>query len=350
MGEIQQKIGGMKMKKMIAGFVFVLIIGLLAACGSADQQIGKASAEGEKGNGPVEIKLGVGYATEENLWLIKVASDLAPNYGEKYTLDLQQFRANTDRLNAYRAGQIQGGSIGQGAAIMSAAQGINLKIVANIAKETPGEGFNSAFMGLKDAGLESAADLKGKTIGIPDFKSPTDMWARSAVKAAGLDPDKDVKYAVLPTPAVEEAVKSGKIDVGLFPQPFYEMAQEAGELKTVFTSKDGVPIDEDFLNLFLHPDFIAEHEEAVRALVEDLQYMTRYYVENKKEARQKLLDAEFVLSEPEIYLNLVDYNRSIDSSLTKESWELVQEILLEDEWIEQKVDLDELIDDSFLAK
>lgn len=337
------------MKRFFAGFVFVLMVGLLGACGADDQQNGKASGEGEKGDGPVEIKLGVGYATEENLWLIKVASDLAPNYGEKYTLDLQQFRANTDRLNAYRAGQIDGGSVGQGAAIMSAAQNVDLKIVASIAKESPEEGFNSAFMGLKDSGLDSAGDLKGKTIGIPDFKSPTDMWARTAVKAAGLDPDKDVKYAVLPTPAVEEAVKSGKIDVGLFPQPFYEMVQEAGDLKTVFTSKDGVPIDEDFLNLFLNPTFIEEHEEAVQALVEDLQFMTQYYLENTEEARQKLLDAEFVLAEPEIYLNLVDYNRSIDSSLNKESWELVQKILLEDEWIEKEVDLDELIDESFLT-
>ncbi|MFC5587780.1 ABC transporter substrate-binding protein [Sporosarcina soli] len=338
------------MKRFITGFVSVLLVGLLAACGSDNQQNGKASAEGEKQDGPVEIKLGVGYATEENLWLIKVASELAPNYGEKYTLDLQQFRANTDRLNAYRANQIDGGTLGQGASIMSVAQGVDMKVVANIAKESMDEGFNSTFMGLKKAGYQSAADLTGKTIGIPDFKSPSDMWVRSSVRAAGLNPDKDVDYAVLPIPAMEEAVRSGKIDVGMFPQPFYDMAESSGDLDSVFSSKDGVPVEEDFLNLFLNPSFIEENKEAVQALVEDLQFMTQYYLENTVEARQKLLDAEFVLAEPEIYLNLTDYHRATDVSFDREGWDFVQDILLKEGWIEQEVDLDALIDDSFLAK
>lgn len=342
---------GERLKKLFGLICVFVILGILAACNSSENAGSEKSSEGSKDEKePVEIKLGVGYATEENLWLIKVASDLAPNYGKKYTLDLQQFRANADRLNAYRAGQIHGGTIGQGTAIMSVAQGVDLKIVASIAKETPGVGFNSTFMGLKDSGINSAADLKGKTIGIPDFKSPTDMWARSAVRAAGLDPDKDVKYAVLPTPAVKEAVESGKIDVGLFPQPFYDMAKDSSNLKAVFTSKDGVPIDEDFFNLFLDPKFIKENPEAVQALIDDFKVMTKYYVENPKEARQKLLDAEFVLAEPEIYLNMEDYNRSVDSSFNKESWELVQDILITEKWIDKKIDIDNLIDDSFVSK
>ncbi|MDS9471629.1 ABC transporter substrate-binding protein [Sporosarcina pasteurii] len=337
------------MKRIIAVLVFVLMIGLLAACGSDDQGSGTASAKGENEVGPVEIKLGVGYATEENLWLIKVASDLAPNYGEKYTLDLQQFRANTDRLNAYRANQIDGGTLGQGASIMSVAQGVEMQVVANIAKESMAEGFNSTFMGLEEAGYKSAADLKGKTIGIPDFKSPSDMWVRSGVRAAGLNPDKDADYAVLPIPAMEEAVRSGKIDVGMFPQPFYDMAESSGDLASIFNSKDGVPVEEDFLNLFLNPTFIEENKEAVQALVEDLQFMTKYYLENTVEARQTLLDAEFVLAEPEIYLNLTDYHRAADVSFDREGWDFVQNLLLEEGWIEEKVDLDSLIDESFLA-
>src|SRR5699024_6406268 len=175
-----------------------------SACGSSENV---ESASDAAGDNPVEITLGVGYSTEENLWLLDVAPELLTNYGEEYTLELQQFRANTDRLNAYQAGQLHGGTIGQGAAIMSVAQGVDMSIVFNIAKEHPEEGFNSTFMATIDSGLESAADLQGKTIGIPDFKSPTDMWARAALREAGLDPDNDVEYAVLPAPAVEEAVR-----------------------------------------------------------------------------------------------------------------------------------------------
>ncbi|SFE98887.1 ABC transporter substrate-binding protein [Alteribacillus iranensis] len=338
------------MKKLLS-ILTILIIGLiLSACGSSEDETNTSSStEASESDGPVEIKLGVGYATEENLWLMKVASDLAPNYGEKYTLELQQFRANADRLNAYRAGQIHGGTLGQGASIMSKAQGVDMKVIANIAKESPDDGFNSAFLASADSDIESAKDLKGKTVGVVDFKSPTDMWARSAIREAGLDPDKDVEYAVLPIPAMQEAIESGKIDVGMFPQPFYDMAENSGELKTIFTSKDGVPIEEDFLNLFMEPKFVEENEEAVQALVSDLQTMTEYYVNNPEEARQKLLDAEFVLADPEVYLQMEDYARAIDGSFNREGWDVVQDILLKEEWIEEEVDLDTLIDESFIS-
>src|SRR5699024_5341644 len=121
------------------------------------------------------------------------------------------------------------------------------------------------FMADADSDINSIEDLKGEIIGIPDFKSPTDMWAREALRSAGLDPDKDVDFAVVPTPAVSESIKSGKIAVGLIPQPFYADIEDTGEFKTVFTSKDGVPFDEDFLSLFFDSEFIEENEEAFEA-------------------------------------------------------------------------------------
>ncbi|WP_428908009.1 ABC transporter substrate-binding protein [Niallia sp. Krafla_26] len=335
------------MKKMLVLLFSIVFVGVMAACSSSETTGGDSE---ENGDAPVTITLGTGTATEENLWLAKVASDLAPNYGEKYTLEFQQFRANTDRLNAYRAGSIVGGTIGQASAIMAKAQGVDLKVVANLAKDTPDVGFNNTFMALKGSGIKSIEDLKGKTIGIPDFKSPTDMWARAAVRSAGLDPEKDVKWAVLPIPAVAESVESGKIDVGMFPQPFYDMAAKTDKFQVVFTSKTGVPEDEDFFNLFLSPEFIEKNPEATQALINDLKVITKYYNENPKEARQKLLDAEMVLADPEIYLNMEDSNRDDNVGFNKESWDFVQSLLLKDKWIEKEIEIDSLVDDSFVNK
>ncbi|MFS0575802.1 ABC transporter substrate-binding protein [Sporosarcina sp. 179-K 3D1 HS] len=333
------------MKKLMLGMLMSLLAVGLIGCGT-DKEAGSSSDS--KNDGPVKIRIGIGYATEEPLWLMDAAPELTKYNGDKYEIEFQQFRANSDRLNAYRAGQLEGGTLGQGALIMAASQGVELKVVASVAKDTPNEGFNFPFMAKKGSGIDSVKDLKGKTIGIPDFKSPTDMWARTALRRAGLDPDKDVKFSVLPTPAVEESVKSGKIDVGLVPQPFYAELEPKGELQTVFTSKDGVPVDEDFLSLFFDPKFISENEEAFEAFIEDFQTTMKYYLENEKEARQILLDKEFVLASQDVYLNMEDSNRSKDLSLNRESWVEVQKILLEEKWIEKEVDLDKLLDDSYL--
>lgn len=334
-------------RKFIILLFTLMMVSALAACSSADENTGAAESDGESADIPT-ITLGIGFATEEPLWLLDVNPELAENNGVKYNLEFEQFRANADRLNAYQAGQLDGGTLGQGALIMAADQGVDLKVVASVAKDTPEEGYNHPFLASADADYSSLDNLKGKTIGVVDFKSPTDLWARNAVRNAGLDPDKDVDYAVLPVPAMTEAVKSGKVDIGMVPQPFYAEVEDSGDFQTVFTSKDGVQIDEDFLSLFFNGEFIAENEEAFEAFISDYQNAMTFYLENLEEARQMLLDAEFVLAEPDIFLTMEDSNRSPDLSLDLSSWNELHDMLLDEGWIENEVDLDELIDVSYL--
>ncbi|MEH7254726.1 ABC transporter substrate-binding protein [Neobacillus niacini] len=335
------------MKKSLLFFVLISLAFMLAAC-SGEKSSEKTSGTSEKKEaGVVEINFGGGFATEEPIWLFEADPSLAPNQGKTYKINLSQFRANADRLNAYQADQINAGSLGQGAAILSASQGIKMKVVAVLSKDTPNVGFNSAFMTLKDSEINDIKDLKGKTIGLSDFKSPTDMWVRNALRTAGLDPDKDVKYAITPIPAMTDAVKSEKIDVGMFPQPFGAAAEASGEFKTIFNSKTGVPFDEDFLVMFMHPDFIKENKQAVKDFLADYASIVKYYHENGKEARQKIIDkTKKVQADPEIYVNMTDNNRS--AYINMEGWEKVQELMLKDKWIEKKVDLKDLIDTSLL--
>jgi ABC-type nitrate/sulfonate/bicarbonate transport system substrate-binding protein len=331
------------LKKYLLFFGLITLALMLAAC-SVEKSSGTS---GKKDGGVVEINFGGGFATEEPIWLFEADPSLAKNLGKTYKLNLSQFRANADRLNAYQADQIDGGTLGQGAAILSSSQGVEMKVVAVVSKDTPDVGFNSAFMTLKDSEINDIKDLKGKTIGLSDFKSPTDMWVRSALRSAGLDPDKDVKYAITPIPAMTEAVKSKKIDLGMFPQPFGAAAEESGEFKTIFTSKTGVPFDEDFLVMFLHPDFIKENKQAVKDFLADYATIVKYYHENGQEARQKIIDkTKKVQADPKIYVNMTDNNRS--AYINRDGWEKVQDLMLKDKWIEKKIDLDDLIDTSLL--
>lgn len=345
------------MKKALSFVVLGLVMLLLVACGQSGQQATPSSSSNQATTTASEatsdskeiptIRIGGGFATEEPLWLMFADPSKAPNVGKTYVLDFTQFRANVDRMNAYQAGQVDMAINGQGATIVAAAQGIPLKVIASMAKESVDGGFNSRFLALKDSGINSVEDLKGKTIGIPDFKTPTDMWARKAVETGGLDPDRDVQFAVIPIPSMGEAIKSQKIDVGMFPQPFSEIADRSGEYVEVFNSKTGVPVEEDFLVVLIEPNFLKENEQAVRDFLADFVAATKYYNENSKEARQILLDANMVQAEPDIYLELTDYKR-VPDVLNIQDWEYYQELLLEEGWIDQPVDLSEIIDTSYL--
>ncbi|WP_179295658.1 ABC transporter substrate-binding protein [Bacillus sp. FJAT-45350] len=331
----------------ITALLAIILIGCSSSGSSSSSSESTGGSETSEENSPVEIRFGGGYAAEEPFWLLEIADDtLAPNLGKTYTLDVSQFRANADRLNAYQAGQLDGGSLGQAASMIASEQGVEMKVVAGLTKDTPNEGFNNAFMALADSDINSVEDLKGKTIGLSDFRAPADFWARNALRSAGLEPDRDVSYAITPIPAMTEAVKAGRIDVGLFPQPFAAAAEASGEFKIVFTSKTGVPVDEDFLVIFLNPTFIEENESAVRDFLADYTAVVEYYMENGEEARQMLIDAGKVDADPEIYVGMTDSNRS--AYLEVDAWPEIQQMMLKDGWLSSEVDLDELIDISLL--
>src|SRR5699024_8174084 len=135
-------------KKFTFLLLSIMTVLVLAACGGSDDDTSKADDKSDEGGSEdiPTISIGVGFATEEPLWLLDAAPELvAENNGVKYNLVLEQFRANADRLNAFQAGQLDGGSLGQGALIMAAEQGIDVKVVASIAKDTPDEGYNHPF-------------------------------------------------------------------------------------------------------------------------------------------------------------------------------------------------------------
>jgi hypothetical protein len=59
---------------------------------------------------PPLIRLGRGFAAEEQLWLMSVRKDLTPNQGKRYELKQILFQANPERFQAFLAGELDGGT------------------------------------------------------------------------------------------------------------------------------------------------------------------------------------------------------------------------------------------------
>src|SRR5579885_2855305 len=321
-----------------------------ASGGSAPAAQASAPPAQAGGSGqPVEIRIGHGFAAEENLWLMAAKPDLAPNQGKAYTLTFTAFRGNADRLSAYEAGQIDAGTIAAPTAVFAAEQGLTMKLVASIGREAHNPQYhNTTYLALAESGINSARDLRGKTIGIVDFKSATELWARAAVESAGLDPERDVKYVVVPFPAMGESLHTRRIDVGAFPNPFYAAEKAKGGVVEAFTAKTGVPFDEELLLLFMRPEFISRNQTAVKAFLSDFVAATKWYLANLKEARQILLDKKFVQTDPQVYLEMQDWYREPTGRITIDGMNREQDLLLKLGWQTKRIDVNELIDLSLL--
>ena len=304
--------------------------------------LGRAYAE------PVTIRVGRGGAAEEQLWLMAAKPEITPNQGKAYKLDLINFPATDKRLLAFEAGELDIATGSANSVILVASTGALMNAIASLSQESK-RGFVTQYMVNKDSPIKSITDLKGKTVGINGFNSSIHLWAMLALQKAGLAPN-EATFVPMPFPAQAEGLRAGKINLGAFPQPFAKMEQDKGETRTLFTSKDGVPFDEELMLLIAKPEFLKKNGDAVKAFLSDLVGATKYYEQNPTEARQALIDAKFVRLPPSVYFEMTDYFRAPSARIDVDAMKKMQDLQVKAGWQEKAADIDKLVDLSYLPQ
>jgi ABC-type nitrate/sulfonate/bicarbonate transport system substrate-binding protein len=298
---------------------------------------------------PVTLRLGHGPAAEEQLWLMKAKPDLTPGQGKDYALDFQLFRGTDQRFKAVEAGQLDVFTGSASSSILAWAQGFDFKAIASVTRESD-RGFVVQYMALEEAPIKSVADLRGKIVGNNAARSSIEMWARMALSKHGLNPDRDVSWAIVPFPSQGEAVRSKKIDIGAFPQPFAAAEMGKGGLRTIFTSREGMPFDEEVQLLLVPKEFASRQERVLRSFLSDFVAATKFYLEHPKEARQALLDSKMVRLPPELFLNMQDHYRDASARISVEAMKRAQDAMLKVGYQKQPVEIEKFVDMSFLPK
>jgi NitT/TauT family transport system substrate-binding protein len=133
---------------------------------------------------------------------------------EKHGLDIDlQYVASATSVAAVVSGQMQLATVGLSEALGAVAGGADLVVVAN---QVPGYTYIFEVA----PGIQTAADLKGKAIGISRTGSSSDIGTRVVLKKFGLDADKDVN--LVQTGSVSDraaAMKGGALQAAVASPP-----------------------------------------------------------------------------------------------------------------------------------
>jgi ABC-type nitrate/sulfonate/bicarbonate transport system substrate-binding protein len=298
------------------------------------------------------IRLGRGFAAEEQVWLMSVRTDLTPNQGKRYQLKQILFQANPERFQAYLAGELDAGTAPGMALIPARAQGMDVKIVASVCLEgVGGQYFTTTYMVKDDGPVKSIKDLKGGTIGVVGIRTATDLWARAGLINAGLVPDRDTKVVPMAFPVIGDAVRSGKVSAGTFVEPFYSAEMAKGGLRKLFTAVEAVGYEHELLDLFFSEKFMKQHPEALRAFLADYVAVTKYYLANMEQAKRDLHKAGFVRTPIDIYVKNSDWKRDPNARVNVDSLKKLSTFMLDKlQWLDKPVNVDEMVDQSFLPK
>jgi len=301
--------------------------------------------------GPL-IRFGRGFAAEEQVWLMSARPDLTPNQGKRYELKQILFQANPERFQAYLAGELDAGTAPGLAIIFGRAQGMDFKLVASICLEAAGQGiFTTQYLVKDDGPIKSAKDLKGGTIAVVGIKTATDLWARAGLINAGLVPDQDTKVVPMGFPVIGDAVRTGKVSAGVFVEPFYSSEMAKGGLRKLFTATEVLGYDHELLDVFFSEKFLKANPDAVRAFLADYVAVTRYYLSHMEQAKADLHKAGFVRTPIDIYLKNADWKRDPDARVNVESLKKLSRFMLDKlGWLDKPVDVDQMVDQSYLPR
>ena len=151
--------------------------------------------------------------------------------------------------------------------------GEEVRILSNYANSLPsGEDVNSVVASAA-SGIQSWADLSGKTVAVNSIGAAGDLTIRAAVEADGGDPA-SIEFVAVAFPDVPAQIEAGAIDAAWVPDPFRGMVVAAGGTDLGGPYQESIPGLTVLTNFTLqkvideNPEMVAAWNEALAAALE----------------------------------------------------------------------------------
>lgn len=237
------------MRRLLSTLATGVAVALLAAgCGGSSSSSDSSA----------EQTITIGYSAWPGWfpWAVAEEKDLFAKHG--VTVKLTYFDSYTDSLNALATGNLDANSQTLSDTLVSVAGGAEESIILTNDNST---GNDQIIVG---KGIDSVADLKGKTVAVE--QGTVDHYLLLlALQKAGLSA-KDVTFQPLTTDAAAAAFAAGKVDaVGVF-APFTTTALTLPGSHAIITSADFPGAIPD--HLAVASDLVKENPKALQAVVD----------------------------------------------------------------------------------
>ena len=142
--------------------------------------------------------------------------------------------------------------------------------------------------------IRSIADLKGKTVGVPDFGTSPHVFVSTMAAHVGLDPAKDINWVTSPSVTPMELFADGKIDAWLgFPPETQELrARKVGHV--VVNSSVDRPWSQYYCCMLAgNRDFIRKNPVATKRVLRAILKAADFCVSDPTGAARRMVDNGF---------------------------------------------------------
>jgi NitT/TauT family transport system substrate-binding protein len=234
-------------KKLASLMATVAVAGLaLTGCGSGSPSGGgeaTTSAGASEGGGTS------GELTPVTVGVLPIAPSVGVQYGidkgifEEHGFDVELATSNAGAamLPAVANQQMTFG-VGNPLSVMTAVdQGLDMRIVAGYSNSLAEGEDIAGVVSRKDSGIESFADLEGKTTAINALKTQGDLTIMESAEKAGADPSA-LKFSEMPFPDMQAQLERGNADAIWVPEPFLTSSLANGDNQLVgYSFQEAIP-------------------------------------------------------------------------------------------------------------
>jgi NitT/TauT family transport system substrate-binding protein len=287
--------------------VLVAVLGILAtACGGGGTGGGTSSSPTQAAAGsaspsarPCCTKVVSAYSNiSADDWIPWYAFEKGIFKDNGLDVDLQSINGGAQTSAALVSGGIQIGQFGGSEALSANAGGADVVLVANLAPVYP-------YKLYVQKGIKTIADLKGKKVGVSNAGGSSDIATRSALKAAGLDPDKDVNIIAVGSHANRTAaLLAGTIDAGVDDPPEDLELVKAGLTPLIDLASQKLPAANT--GVIMQRTYLTANRATVQAYVDSL-VIARFKMKSDKAGAVAVLGKYFKLDNQDALNNAYDF-------------------------------------------
>lgn len=311
---------------------------------------------------PVAIRYATGGATpptemEMAIFSEKLQKNVLQHYGKEYTTSITATKGTPEAQGLLVAGQADLASLAFSTIATtvskSAVPGGIAVVAAHFIDGQPGYGGN-AYLVLKESGIRTAADLKGKTVGVNALGTAVDVIMRVWLRRNGLEPKTDVQFVEVGFGAMGAALREKRVDVASLVQPFIAVEQAKGGVSTLFKAAEAIgPYSS--IAVVARSKFLEENPQPVRAFIDDWVRGLDWLIDpkNRDQAIQIMSDISKTPTEtlalfygkPE-----VDYYRNVSACPSAQALQAGVDAMVAEGYLKERIEIAPLVNTSYLPK
>ncbi len=235
---------------------------LLACCLGAPGGVHAAAA-------PPKIRLAYGPVPAHVVPIIFANTEVTPNNGKTYQVDLISMRASSVQLQALAARELDIAWLAYASfanAILKAK--LDLRIVADIQQwGVPGY-YEGVWASLDASGIQKPQDLRGKRVAVPALGTGADFALRASLEKHGLEANRDYALLEVNFPNMGAMLRDGKVDAAFLINPWWLAEQSRGGVRPVLGASAGLGRIQA-LFFAARTDFLREQQPALQDFFTD---------------------------------------------------------------------------------